>query len=706
MADEKTHIRTKRVFVNDIDTYSSKYIAQFLSTCVVGDLKLEASAGVYEDGLNADSKLKLQDATFQIVGTISNSVCGSPSFALECYSSQNRDQLLPRLLECDVVVYNISENATAELIDQAMWAISALHSKIESFTSQKMFILISSVMTWAMSKPPDPNDPEIPLTEDDIRRKKPHAKFQEHAKAEKMVLKLGKTKNTKWSSYIVTAGIQYGMGENLFHYFFKVSWLGELARVPVFGPGTNVIPTIHVRDLASVVLTVIVQKPKAKCFIAVDESKNTLEDIVQIISFALSHGKIQNVPKEEAYLSNAFTNVEVEYLNVDLHLESGLLKDFKLAWASEDGIVGNIDQVVMEYKQLRQLQPIKICLLGPPAVGKSTVAEKLSKHYKLHHIKLKNIIDEKKASLEEAVKRGEDGAELDESVRNAQDELKAMKDSMLQNKGRLGNELLYHIICERLYSKPCQNQGFVLDGFPKSYNQAKDIFYDKDYLDEDMDLPKSRCPSYNKNIIPEFIFSLEASDNFLKERVQNLPQSVADKMGYTQEEYLSRLNRYRKANLEDETVLNYFDELEIQPDVIDVNDAGDIENSAVLETIIKVVGLHRNYGPTIAEREEMKKKTVEEKAQRLALERAERERREAETIAKMNAQLEEWRRHVTEVKRQECELLEARSTPLRNYLMKYIIPTLSEALVECCRITPDDPVDFLAEYLLRNNSQD
>lgn len=45
------------------------------------------------------------------------------------------------------------------------------------------------------------------------------------------------------------------------------------------------------------------------------------------------------------------------------------------------------------------LQPIKICILGPPAVGKSSIAEALAKHYKLHHIKLKDVISEAIAKL-------------------------------------------------------------------------------------------------------------------------------------------------------------------------------------------------------------------------------------------------------------------------------------------------------------------
>lgn len=40
-------------------------------------------------------------------------------------------------------------------------------------------------------------------------------------------------------------------------------------------------------------------------------------------------------------------------------------------------------------------------------------------------------------------------------------------------------------------------------------------------------------------------------------------------------------------------------------------------------------------------------------------------------------------------------MLEAKTLPLRNYLMKYVMPSLSEAMLECSKIKPEDPVDFL-----------
>ena len=48
-----------------------------------------------------------------------------------------------------------------------------------------------------------------------------------------------------------------------------------------------------------------------------------------------------------------------------------------------------------------------------------------------------------------------------------------------------------------------------------------------------------------------------------------------------------------------------------------------------------------------------------------------------------------------EVKREEYELLETQSIPLRNYLMKHVMPTLTQGLIDCCKVRPDDSIDYL-----------
>jgi len=44
---------------------------------------------------------------------------------------------------------------------------------------------------------------------------------------------------------------------------------------------------------------------------------------------------------------------------------------------------------------------------------------------------------------------------------------------------RLEDQILTRLLRDRLHSKPCQNQGFILDGYPKTIDQAKELFSGK-----------------------------------------------------------------------------------------------------------------------------------------------------------------------------------------------------------------------------------
>ncbi len=130
--------------------------------------------------------------------------------------------------------------------------------------------------------------------------------------------------------------------------------------------------------------------------------------------------------------------------------------------------------------------------MGPPGVGKTSIAQQLAKDYKIHHITIKDVINKAMADLEKIAARadqetdkpvGEEGEEEeeeeevdDEAQGHDAQELETIRESMENNNGRLENQYIIRFYKERLLSKPCQNQGFVLDGFPKTEDQAKELF--------------------------------------------------------------------------------------------------------------------------------------------------------------------------------------------------------------------------------------
>ncbi|XP_069578435.1 adenylate kinase 7-like [Brachyistius frenatus] len=696
MEDRKQETHPKRIFINDVDGYSSKHIAKYLSTYVAEEMS--------EDEDEEDSATR-GEPVFQVVGTVSSSSSeDEESGCLELYTSPTMDELLQHLLECDVVVYNVSESATQQQVEEATWVLTALLAEMNNFNSRKIFILVSTVMTWAVTKPRNADETDGVISEKEFRRRRPHPSFRKHDDLERLVLNLPQAKKSKLKGYVVASGLQYGKGENLFHYFFKVSWLMQLPKVPIFGEGTNRIPMIHVYDLGGVIQNIIEIKPRLKYILAIDDSTNTLEDIVKMISDVLGPEQTHNLPMQEAIDMKAFKPEELECLNINLRLDASIVKDtFNMHWTSEVGMVNNMESIVEEYKETMRLFPVRICLVGPPAVGKTTIAEKLCHRYQIRYIKIEVIIEEKIAQLKEIVAEVDTENGSNEEQKAAQKQLDDIFTGMAITEGKVVDRPGFRILQEKLKSKPCKNQGFVLDGFPKIYEEAKVIFADEDAKNQESD-SMTRIPTCNKNIIPGHIFAINASDDFLINRVQGLPESVVEKMHYTQNEFIPRLATYRQLSEAEETLLDYFHELEIHPEQIEVT-TDDPEYTDVLEKIAETVGVPKNYGRNQEEWEEENRRKEEERKQTLAAEAAERKHRKEAALAEMVAQYEDWQRNLLEVTRQEGELLEARSLPLRNYLMKYVMPPLQEAMVECCKIKPDDPVDFLAEYLLQTSQQ-
>ena len=62
-------------------------------------------------------------------------------------------------------------------------------------------------------------------------------------------------------------------------------------------------------------------------------------------------------------------------------------------WVCETGLVENIKLIVSQFKHKRHLLPLKLCIFGPPASGKTLIAKQLAIHYKIHHITVQEVID-------------------------------------------------------------------------------------------------------------------------------------------------------------------------------------------------------------------------------------------------------------------------------------------------------------------------
>ena len=73
-----------------------------------------------------------------------------------------------------------------EYISETQSALDFLQQEAQHFIDQKTFILVSTCLTWLKTKHLDPEDPEIPFTEDDYRKRRTTPNFKDHIALEKV----------------------------------------------------------------------------------------------------------------------------------------------------------------------------------------------------------------------------------------------------------------------------------------------------------------------------------------------------------------------------------------------------------------------------------------------------------------------------------------------------------------------------------------
>ena len=130
---------------------------------------------------------------------------------------------------------------------------------------------------------------------------------------------------------------------------------------------------------------------------------------------------------------------------------------------------------------------MNIILLGPPGVGKGTAATKLSEKLNLPHIATGDMLRENVANKTKLGLRARD----------------------YMNKGLLvPDELVIEMMKERLTEKDAK-KGFILDGFPRTINQADEI---------------------QKVINTDKVINLQANDEIIVKRLSR--RRVCEKCGF------------------------------------------------------------------------------------------------------------------------------------------------------------------------------
>lgn len=92
----------------------------------------------------------------------------------------------------------------------------------------------------------------INFRESDYHLRVPDERYQQMKTLETLAMSSVKTQ-PRLTVHVLCSGIRYGLGESRLYELFKAAWLQNPRALSYSGKGDNLIPTIHIIDLARLV---------------------------------------------------------------------------------------------------------------------------------------------------------------------------------------------------------------------------------------------------------------------------------------------------------------------------------------------------------------------------------------------------------------------------------------------------------------------
>lgn len=192
------------------------------------------------------------------------------------------------------------------------------------------------------------------------------------------------------------------------------------------------------------------------------------------------------------------------------------------------------------------MNALRLVLLGPPGAGKGSQAERLCAHTGIAHVSTGNILREAVAGA----------TELGIEAKRYMDQGSLVPDA-----------LVIALIKERLAMKDCQEKGFLLDGFPRTVEQAKSL----DELLMQIDLPLT-C-----------VVELIVPDDVLLKRIEGRAAAGSGRSDDNAAVFANRLKVYHEQTA---PVTGYFKSKGL---VTDLDGLGTIEE--VEQRLLKILGI-------------------------------------------------------------------------------------------------------------------
>ena len=356
-----------------------------------------------------------------------------------------------------------------------------------------------------MKIPEEPKKKIFYYNETEYSKRLPNLKYLYYKILENKALN---NKNPKLKTYIICPGFIYGCGEDFFFNYFKMSWMQQMPYIPLVGEGKNYIPTIHILDLVKIIRKIIEKKPQQNYFFVRDKTKiPTLKNILNSIGmgiggmpvkklnrFSIENAEIPDYTELKIDLRMKLSNIFEEQKKSKENIMD--FKDRQFKWHCEFGIPENIDKLREEFNLYRNLKPIKIIVTGPPCGGKTTLCEFLTKKYNLNNYKINQFCDwAKNPDSPLAEETQQKLQEIEENITKALDDYEHRKNKRKTDPPldtsqlkKFPSDFMGKILKERLSSGECGTKGYILDNYPKTYEDCVNMFcttaYDKEKKDK------------------------------------------------------------------------------------------------------------------------------------------------------------------------------------------------------------------------------
>lgn len=593
------------------------------------------------------------------------------------------------------------------------------------------FILVSSAMVWAntqlenlvepaAAEPADggepvegeavaPSGPPTAFSEKywQSRTPVPGSRYEQWKEMEKLVQACFSLEGSQVKAFTVGAGVLYGDGEETFTQLFKDAWLG-IENHTITASGTNHIPTVHVRDVARLVRQVCYKpdlNPESQpYFLAVDKidedgaAPTQAEIIKGIVGEVSGAREIPMIEPPPAAASQPEEGEEVppptigreasgtlepgspealaEAIALNLKMEpSSLMLQEEFEWHCRGGLLKNIRMVAEEFSKERELRGMRVIIAGPPAAGKTTLCKAVSDHFNIPLLQM--------------------SPEDSDSTRT------------------------------QLCSEVCRYRGYVLNAGLAGWKEVEELFC-KDYelpVDPEeeeaaaaaaaayaaQEDPEGEAPPViekqferrlsDEGIVPQFAVLLQAPEALCRARHKALISAGGKG---TAEKLQRDVALYAARNLVDgqANVADFFQDT-AKIGVFNLPIAGKSEEDMFESTRIYMEsgqGRPFNYLKSADEvAEELLNKQIE--MAKISLAKAEVAERQ---VSQKTGNEAVCKRHLDRLRiigTHEAEQNQLASLSLREYLMRYMVPNLTEGLIEMCMVLPDNPVDYLANYL-------